>query len=216
MYPNFIKPFIDFVISFIGFLLLLPVFIIVAILLTISFRGNPFFFQVRPGKNEKLFKIIKFKTMSDSRDRNGNLLPDEQRLTFIGRFVRKASLDEIPQFLNILKGDMSLIGPRPLLPEYLALYNNFQRRRHEVRPGITGWAAVNGRNSLNWDRKFELDVFYVDNVSFMLDAKIFLLTIKKVLLSEGVNAEGHPTMPRFSEYLEQKKNKEQEFEQRKL
>lgn len=206
MYRNFIKPFIDFVVAFIGCLCLLPVFIIIAVILAIANQGNPFFIQVRPGKNERLFKIIKFKTMNDAKDEQGILLQDSQRLTTMGRIVRKTSIDETPQLINVLKGDMSLIGPRPLLPEYLELYSDFQRRRHEVRPGITGWAAVNGRNSLNWDKKFILDVYYVENVSFLLDAKIFFETIKKVIISEGVSAEGHSTMPRFSDYVKQKNN----------
>lgn len=144
--------------------------------------------------------------MNDAKDEQGILLQDSQRLTTMGRIVRKTSIDETPQLINVLKGDMSLIGPRPLLPEYLELYSDFQRRRHEVRPGITGWAAVNGRNSLNWDKKFILDVYYVENVSFLLDAKIFFETIKKVIISEGVSAEGHSTMPRFSDYVKQKNN----------
>lgn len=206
MYRKFFKPLIDFMVALVGCIFLLPVFIFVAIILAIANKGTPFFLQVRPGKDERLFKIIKFKTMSDARDEQGNLLSDSERLTTIGRIVRKTSLDEIPQLINILKGDMSLIGPRPLLPEYLPLYNELQRKRHQVRPGITGWAAVNGRNSLDWDQKFKLDAWYVENVSFTLDAKIFFLTIKKVVTSEGVNAEGYSTMPRFSEYLKQKNN----------
>lgn len=144
--------------------------------------------------------------MNDAKDESGNLLSDSERLTGVGRVVRKTSLDETPQLINVLKGDMSLIGPRPLLPEYLPLYNDLQRRRHEVRPGITGWAAVNGRNSLNWDKKFMMDVYYVENLSFSLDAKIFIKTIEKVIASEGVSAEGHSTMPRFTEYIKQKSN----------
>ena len=187
-----------------GLILLLPVFFLIAAVLAIANKGNPFFLQVRPGKNEQLFEIIKFKTMRDAKDKTGKDLPDDERLTTIGRIVRKTSLDEIPQLINVLKGDMSLVGPRPLLPEYLKLYNNFQKKRHEVRPGITGWAAVNGRNSLNWDKKFEMDVYYVQNLSFSLDLKIIGRTVEKVLASEGVNAEGHPTMPRFSEYVKNK------------
>lgn len=205
LYKNFFKPLIDFILALIGCVILLPVFILVALVLAIANKGNPFFLQLRPGKNERIFKIIKFKTMTDARDEQGNLLSDSERLTTAGRIIRKTSLDETPQLINVLKGDMSLIGPRPLLPEYLELYDDFQRKRHEVRPGITGWAAVNGRNSLNWDRKFIMDVYYVENISFSLDVKIFFMTIKKVISSEGVNAEGYSTMPRFSEYLEQKK-----------
>lgn len=204
MYRNLFKPLIDFVVALIGCIMLLPVFIIVAIILAIANKGTPFFLQVRPGKNERLFRIIKFKTMSDARNSEGELLSDSERLTTVGRIIRKTSLDETPQLINVLKGDMSLIGPRPLLPEYLHLYDNYQRRRHEVRPGITGWAAVNGRNSIDWDKKFELDVWYVENLSFSLDMKILFKTIKKVLVSEGVNAEGYSTMPRFSDYLKEK------------
>ena len=189
-----------------GCIILLPVFLVVAVVLTLVNCGTPFFLQVRPGKNERLFKIIKFKTMSDAKNEHGNFLSDSKRLTTVGRIIRKTSLDEIPQLINILKGDMSLIGPRPLLPEYLPLYNDLQKKRHKVRPGITGWAAVHGRNSLNWDQKFEMDAWYVENISFKVDARIFFMTIKKVITSEGVNAEGHPTMPRFSEYLKQKNN----------
>lgn len=207
LYKNFFKPLIDFIVALTGCIVLLPVFFFVSVLLLIAHKSNPFFLQVRPGKNEHLFKIIKFKTMTDEKDEKGELLPDSDRLTTVGRLVRKSSLDEIPQLINVLKGDMSLIGPRPLLPEYLALYNDLQRKRHRVRPGITGWAAVNGRNSLDWNKKFELDAWYVDNLSAKVDAAIFIKTIKKVLFSEGVNAEGHPTMPRFSEYLKQKENR---------
>ncbi|WP_029032987.1 sugar transferase [Salinimicrobium terrae] len=204
MYQTFLKPLIDFIVALTGLIILFPVFILVALVLTFANKDNPFFLQVRPGKNEKLFKIIKFKTMKDAKDKHGIDLPDDQRLTSVGRLVRKTSLDEIPQLLNVLKGDMSLIGPRPLLPEYLELYTPYQRKRHEVRPGITGWAAVNGRNTLDWNQKFELDVWYVKNISFGLDFKILLRTIEKVITSEGVSAEGHPTMPRFSEYLKNK------------
>ncbi|ESU27260.1 putative UDP-galactose phosphate transferase [Flavobacterium limnosediminis JC2902] len=180
-----------------GFIILLPVFLLVTIGLYIANQGKPFFFQVRPGKNECLFKIIKFKTMNDKKDTQGNLLPDSERLTSIGSFVRKTSLDEIPQLLNVLKGDMSLIGPRPLLPEYLPLYNDVQKRRHEARPGITGWAQVNGRNAIGWHQKFEYDVWYVDHLSFLLDVKILFLTVRKVFISEGISAEGQVTMERF-------------------
>src|SRR5690606_16659658 len=160
-------------------------------------NGQPFFVQPRPGKNEKLFKIVKFKTMNDRKDANGKLLPDADRLTPIGKWVRKTSLDEIPQLINVLKGDMSLVGPRPLLPEYLPLYNDRQRRRHEVHPGITGWAQVNGRNAISWTRKFELDVYYVDHVSFALDMKILWLTVMKVVRREGLNQSGQSPMERF-------------------
>jgi len=168
------------------------------ICLSIANKGaGAFFFQERPGKGEKIFRVIKFKTMNDKCDALGNLLPDNQRLTRIGRLVRKLSLDEIPQLINVLKGDMSLVGPRPLLIEYLSLYNKFQKRRHEVKPGITGWAQVNGRNAISWDNKFKYDVWYVDNISFILDLKIFLMTIKKVFKREGINSQNSVTMEKF-------------------
>ncbi len=189
MYQKIIKPFIDFTAAFILLVVLSPVFIAVTLFLLIANKGNPFFTQYRPGKNEKIFKVIKFKTMTDKKDAAGNLLPDEKRLTNIGKFIRKTSLDEIPQLLNVIKGDMSLVGPRPLLPEYLKLYNYFQKRRHEVKPGITGWAQVNGRNAISWEQKFEYDIWYVDNISFLLDLKILFLTIKKVIKSEGINSQ---------------------------
>ena len=197
MYKNFIKPAIDFVLALVGFLFLSPVFVMVTIGLFFANDGKPFFFQLRPGKDGKIFKIIKFKTMTDKKDENGNLLPDADRLTKIGSFVRKTSLDEIPQLLNVIKGDMALVGPRPLLPQYLELYNDFQRRRNEVKPGITGWAQVNGRNSISWEKKFEYDVWYVDNVSFLLDIKILILTVLKVVKSEGINEQGKATSEEF-------------------
>ena len=197
MYKNFIKPAIDFVLALVGFLFLSPVFVLVAIGLFFANDGKPFFFQLRPGKDGKIFKIIKFKTMTDKKDENGNLLPDADRLTKIGSFVRKTSLDEIPQLLNVIKGDMALVGPRPLLPQYLELYNDFQRRRNEVKPGITGWAQVNGRNSISWEKKFEYDVWYVDNVSFLLDVKILRMTVLKVVKSEGINEQGQATSEEF-------------------
>ncbi len=197
MYKNFIKPAIDFVLALVGFLFLSPVFVLVMIGLFFANDGKPFFFQLRPGKDGKIFKIIKFKTMTDKKDENGNLLPDADRLTKIGSFVRKTSLDEIPQLLNVIKGDMSLVGPRPLLPKYLELYNDFQRRRNEVKPGITGWAQVNGRNSISWEKKFEYDVWYVDNVSFLLDVKILIMTVLKVVKSEGINEQGQATSEEF-------------------
>ena len=198
MYRLFIKRFLDFSLSFIGFICLFPLFFLVMVGLFFVNDGKPFFYQLRPGKDGKIFKIIKFKTMNDKRDSNGNLLPDAKRLTKIGSFVRKTSLDEIPQLLNVIKGDMSLVGPRPLLPEYLALYSETQRRRHEIKPGITGWAQVNGRNAISWTKKFELDVWYVDHISFLLDLKIILLTIKKVFIREGISQEGHATVENFN------------------
>jgi len=197
MYKNYLKRIFDFVVALIGITFLLPIFLIVMIGLFISNNGKPFFFQQRPGRNGKIFKIIKFKTMNDKKDSNGNLLSDAERLTAIGSFVRKTSLDEIPQLINVLKGDMSLIGPRPLLVQYLPLYNEHQARRHDVRPGITGWAQVNGRNAISWNQKFDYDVWYVENISLMLDVKIFFLTAKKVFIREGVSADGHVTIEPF-------------------
>ena len=198
MYKKYLKRFLDFVAAFCGLVLLSPIFIIVTIGLYLANQGKPFFFQARPGKGERIFKIVKFKTMNDKKDANGNLLSDAERLTPIGAFVRKTSLDEIPQLINVLKGAMSLIGPRPLLPQYLPLYNEEQKRRHEVRPGITGWAQVNGRNAISWQKKFELDVWYVDHLTFALDLKIFFLTIKKVFIREGISAEGQATTEAFN------------------
>ena len=189
MYKTLIKPFFDFTVALIGILLLSPILIVVTIALFIANQGKPFFLQPRPGKNGTIFTIIKFKTMNDKKDAAGNLLSDAERLTKIGTLVRKTSLDEIPQLLNVVKGDMSIIGPRPLLVQYKKLYSPFQNRRHEVKPGITGWAQVNGRNTIDWDKKFELDVWYVDNCSFWLDLKIVFLTIQKVIKSEGINPE---------------------------
>ncbi|MBT0554758.1 sugar transferase [Riemerella anatipestifer] len=197
MYKNFFKRVIDFSLALIGFILLLPVFLIVMVLLTIANQGKPFFFQKRPGKNERIFSIIKFKTMNDKKDTNGNLLSDAERLTAVGKLVRKTSLDEIPQLLNVIKGDMSLVGPRPLLPQYLPLYNKEQKKRHNVRPGITGWAQVNGRNAISWQQKFEYDVWYVRNLSLSLDIKVLFLTVKKVFVSEGISQEGQATIEPF-------------------
>jgi lipopolysaccharide/colanic/teichoic acid biosynthesis glycosyltransferase len=197
MYKHLFKRLIDFSIALVAFVLLFPVFFMVWVLLLLANQGKPFFFQKRPGKGEKIFSIIKFRTMNDRKDANGQLLPDEVRLTKVGSFVRKTSLDEIPQLLNVLKGDMSLIGPRPLLVEYLPLYNEEQRKRHLVKPGITGWAQVNGRNAIEWTEKFKLDIYYVENISFGLDAKIFLNTFKKVFKSEGINKEGQATTVKF-------------------
>lgn len=199
MYKHFFKRIIDFTLSFIGFLIISPVFVLVWIWLTIANKGaGALFFQERPGKGEKIFKVIKFKTMTDERDASGNLLPDAERLTKVGKFVRSTSLDEIPQLLNVIKGDMSLIGPRPLRTYYLPLYSEIQKRRHDVRPGITGWAQVNGRNAISWTKKFELDVYYVDNMSFLFDIKILFLTIKKVFIREGISQEGSVTTEAFN------------------
>lgn len=198
MYKKKFKRFIDFFVALIGLLVLSPIFIAVTIGLYIANEGKPFFFQSRPGLNEKLFKIIKFKTMNDKKDSNGVLLSDAERLTSIGTFVRKTSLDEIPQLINVLKGDMSLVGPRPLLPQYLSLYSKEQKQRHNVRPGITGWAQVNGRNAISWSKKFELDVWYVEHLSLNLDLKIFFKTIKKVFVREGISADGQATTEAFN------------------
>lgn len=197
LYRSFIKRFIDLVISLFGLLLTSPILIIIIICLFLTNSGKPFFFQKRPGKGTKVFRIIKFKTMNDKKDKDGNLLPDADRLTSIGAFVRKTSLDEIPQLINVLKGDMSLIGPRPLLVQYLPLYNEVQKKRHEVRPGITGWAQVNGRNAISWTQKFEYDVWYVNHISFLLDVKILFLTLKKVFIREGISQEGQATAEEF-------------------
>lgn len=196
MYKELLKHLLDFFIALIVFLTLCPLYLILILLLSIQNKGKPFFFQERPGKNQKPFKIIKFKTMTDAKDQEGNLLPDNLRLTKLGRIMRKLSLDELPQLINVLKGDMSLVGPRPLLFKYIPLYSKEQLRRHQVRPGITGWAQVNGRNSISWTKKFELDVYYVNNVSFLLDIKILWLTALKVIKKEGVNqTEDRPMQP---------------------
>lgn len=197
MYQSIIKPFFDFISALIGLILLSPVFVLVTVFLFIANQGKPFFFQLRPGKNGKVFKIIKFKTMNDKKDKEGKLLSDSKRLTKVGSFVRKTSLDEIPQLLNVIKGDMSIVGPRPLLTDYLHLYSDFQNRRHEVSPGITGWAQVNGRNAISWDKKFEYDVWYVDNISFVLDFKILCKTIIKVVKSDGISASNEATIEPF-------------------
>lgn len=197
MYKNYIKFFLDFIFSLVGIIIFSPIFLmIILILFGFSFE-NPFFVQERLGKDAKIFKILKFKTMTSKKDKNGNLLPDAERLTLIGKFLRKTSLDELPQLFNVLKGEMSLIGPRPLLPFYWDLYNDFQKRRNEIKPGITGWAQVNGRNGIPWEKRFELDVFYVDNRTFWLDFKIFFLTFVKILKAENVNEKGSATAGDF-------------------
>lgn len=198
MYKHFIKRLLDFIIVFCALLILWPILLLITIWLHFANKGaGAFFFQDRPGKDERIFKVIKFKTMTDERDENGKLLPDAVRLTKVGRFVRSTSIDELPQLINVLKGDMALIGPRPLMPKYLPLYSPEQHRRHEVRPGITGWAQVNGRNNISWTKKFELDVWYVDHCSFALDVKIILMTIKKVLFREDISKEGEATTVPF-------------------
>lgn len=187
MYKNCFKRVIDFVIVLTALLIIWPFLLIIYIWLTIANKGaGAIFYQERPGKNEKIFKVMKFKSMTDERDADGNLLPEAKRLTKVGAFIRKTSMDELPQLINVLKGDMALIGPRPLLPKYLPLYNEEQHRRHDVRPGITGWAQVNGRNNVTWTEKFKLDVWYVDNCSLLLDIKIIFMTIKNVLSSKDI------------------------------
>jgi len=198
MYKFYFKPLIDFFAALFGLILLSPLLLFVWLGLLFSNNGKPFFLQKRPGKKGKIFIIIKFRTMNDRLDKSGKLLPDGERLTAIGKFVRKTSLDEIPQLFNVLKGDMSLIGPRPLLPDYLHLYNDFQKRRHEVKPGITGWAQVNGRNAISWDQKFAYDIWYVDNLSFLVDLKIVFKTFEKVFKSEGINAANAATIEPFN------------------
>lgn len=199
MYRKFLKRSLDFCVVLCVLLIIWPILLLITIWLHFANKGaGAFFTQERPGKNGKIFKVIKFKSMTDERDENGNLLPDAQRLTPVGRFVRSTSLDELPQLINVLKGDMALIGPRPLLPQYLPLYSPEQARRHEVRPGITGWAQANGRNAISWTKKFELDVWYVDHLSFWLDLKIVFLTIKKVFKREGISQDGQATMEFFT------------------
>jgi len=187
MYNLFIKRFLDIIIASINLVLLAPLFAIITIVLFITYDGEPFFIQKRPGKNGELFHIIKFKTMTNQKDTEGNLLPDSKRLTKLGNFVRSISIDEIPQLINVLRGDMSIVGPRPLLPEYLSLYNETQKRRHEVKPGITGWAQINKENINSWQSKFEYDLWYIENKSFFLDLKIVFLTIKKVFIPLKTN-----------------------------
>jgi lipopolysaccharide/colanic/teichoic acid biosynthesis glycosyltransferase len=198
MYQRVIKPILDFFTATLMFLILLPIILIVAVFLMISLGGNPFFLQSRPGKNERLFRIIKFRTMNNNRDEEGELLPDHERLTGVGRFIRTTSLDEIPQLLNVMTGKMSLVGPRPLLPEYLPLYNEEQKKRHFIKPGITGWAQVKGRNSISWKEKLDLDVWYFEHQSFWLDIKTLFLTVYKVFKRDGINAEGQVTTERFN------------------
>ena len=199
MYKLFLKRLIDFFIAFIALSILLIPLAIITLWLHFANKGaGAFFFQERPGKNGKIFKIVKFKTMTDECDANGNLLPDEMRLTKVGKFVRTTSIDELPQFWNVLVGDMSLIGPRPLLVQYLPLYSQEQARRHEVRPGISGWAQCHGRNSLSWSKKFALDVWYVDHCTLMTDIKVIFITIKKVLVRDGISQEGNATMKPFN------------------
>lgn len=198
MYKNFAKRIIDFTASLLLLIVFLPLLLVIGVVLWIQIKGNPFFFQVRPGKNEAAFKVIKFKSMTDEKDNQGVLLPDNLRITKFGAFIRSTSLDELPQLINVLKGDMSLVGPRPLLFKYIPLFNDEQMKRHLVKPGITGWAQVNGRNSISWTKKFELDVYYVNHISFLFDIKILWLTVLKVLIREGVNQEDNKPMEPFN------------------
>lgn len=198
MYRRLIKPLCDRIAALLLLILLSPILIATGLLLAVANRGHIFFTQPRPGKNEKIFQVIKFKTMNDSKDAKGELLPDAERLTPIGKFVRSTSIDELPQLINVLKGDMSFIGPRPLLVQYLPLYNETQRRRHLVTPGISGWAQVNGRNAISWARKFELDVWYVDHISFLLDCKIVWMTVCNILRRKDINQQGQATMEAFN------------------
>jgi undecaprenyl phosphate N,N'-diacetylbacillosamine 1-phosphate transferase len=197
MYVRFGKRLVDLIVSVMGLILLAPLLLAVALFLWVAHRQNPFFQQMRPGRHEKIFTLVKFKTMNERRDADGQLLPDAERLTRIGRLIRRTSLDELPQLWNVLRGDMSLIGPRPLLVEYLPLYDSIQKKRHEVRPGISGWAQVNGRNALSWTEKFAHDVWYVEHISLALDAKIALLTLIKVVRSEGITSETSVTTEKF-------------------
>jgi len=197
MYALYFKRLIDLLLAIVAFVLLSPVFLFTTVSLILLNNGKPFFFQTRPGKTGKLFTIVKFKTMNDKRDANGQLLPDAERLTWFGNIVRKLSLDEIPQLLNVILGEMSLVGPRPLLVEYLPLYDEIQCKRHDVRPGITGWAQVNGRNTLSWEKKFEYDVWYVNHLSFWLDIKVLFLTVGKIFKREGINSDTSATMEKF-------------------
>lgn len=198
MYRVFVKRIADFFVALIALVLLGPFVVILIFLLLIANNGKPFFFQKRPGKNAKIFTLIKFRTMNDKKDQYGNLLPDKQRITKLGRFVRNTSLDELLQLINVIKGDMSIVGPRPLLVAYLPLYNDEQAKRHLVKPGITGWAQVNGRNAISWEERFTLDVWYVRNISFVTDMKILIQTVKKVLQQDGATTSENDTMPRFT------------------
>ncbi|MBQ8837147.1 MAG: sugar transferase [Clostridia bacterium] len=208
MYAKFFKRFFDFVLSLLALIVLSPFLLIFTIIGAIVMKGNPFFTQLRPGKDEKIFKLIKFRSMTCEKDKDGNLLPDDKRLTGYGKFIRKTSIDELPELINILKGDMSIIGPRPLLVKYLPLYDDEQRHRHDVRPGLTGYAQANGRNLLSWEEKFAMDVEYVRNISLWMDIKIFFATIKCVLMRDGVSAESSATMEEFTgtcKHIEEKR-----------
>lgn len=197
MYAKFFKRLIDFILSLLGIIILSPVLLILTVLGAVKMKGNPFFTQDRPGLHEKIFKLIKFRTMTNEKDENGDLLPDEKRLIPYGKFLRSTSLDELPELFNILKGDMAIIGPRPLLVRYLPRYNAEQHRRHEVRPGLTGYAQAHGRNAVSWDEKFKMDVWYVDNLCFKVDVEVFMDTVKSVLRHEGISSETSATMEEF-------------------
>lgn len=197
IYEKYIKRFLDFILSLISLIILFPILFAFTIIGAFKMKGNPFFCQLRPGKNEKIFKLIKFRTMTNKKDKNGNLLPDEQRLTVYGRFLRSTSIDELPELINILKGDMSIIGPRPLLVKYLPLYSNYQRQRHDIRPGLTGYAQVNGRNAVSWEEKFDMDIEYIQNITFMGDLKILFATVIKVLKRDGISSGRSETMEEF-------------------
>ena len=198
VYQNLFKRVIDFILAFLMFVILFPIFLVLFVALSIHHGGSPFFSQARPGLGNKTFQILKFKTMKELVDDRGNLLSDADRITNFGKLVRNSSLDEIPQLINVLRGEMSLVGPRPLLDEYIHLYSNEQARRHEVKPGVTGWAQVNGRNAISWDAKFKYDVWYVDNLSFLLDLRILFQTLFNVILGKGVTQKGHVSMERFN------------------
>jgi lipopolysaccharide/colanic/teichoic acid biosynthesis glycosyltransferase len=198
LYSKIIKPLLDGAVALAGLIVLSPLLVVLTVFLYIANEGKPFFLQPRPGRNGRVFRVIKFKTMNDKRGSDGQLLPDEARLTPVGKFIRKTSLDELPQLLNVLKGDMSLVGPRPLLVEYLPLYNDEQWKRHNVKPGITGWAQVNGRNAVSWSERFACDAYYVDNISFALDVKILRMTVLKVIRSEGISSASSVSMEKFT------------------
>lgn len=204
VYAKYVKRYLDVFLSLMALIVLSPVFLFLIVIGTVKMKGNPFFVQKRPGKEEQIFHLIKFRTMTNKKDKNGELLPDEMRLTAYGKFLRSTSLDELPELLNILKGDMAIIGPRPLLVKYLPLYNSYQKHRHDVRPGLTGYAQVHGRNQVSWEKKFEMDVWYVQHISFWVDLKILLDTVGSVLKREGISSETSVTMEEFKGSLKQR------------
>lgn len=207
LYAKYVKRYLDVFVSLMGLIVLSPIFLLLIVIGAVEMKGNPFFMQQRPGKDEKIFNLIKFRTMTNRKDKDGKLLPDEQRLTAYGKFLRSTSLDELPELWNILKGDLSLIGPRPLLVKYLPLYNSFQRHRHDVRPGLTGYAQVHGRNQISWEKKFEMDVWYVQHITFLGDLKILLDTVAVVFKREGISSETSATMEEFKGSAEQNMEK---------